>query len=201
MRTISKKKKIVFAVVGVTIAVGFLIRSAVTIRKRIKEGRNANMALLTQRPRVRGVISIELMEKIEDLKETLREDPKNLQAWLKLGDIYFDYNKYREASEAYQQYLTIKPENPDVWTKMGMMLRGLGDFDGAIEAFRRASHIESKHAESRFQLGALFLQEKKDVKEAITAWEDYLQVESKNARASWVKTEIERLKKMKEVKE
>jgi tetratricopeptide (TPR) repeat protein len=201
MGTISRKKKIVFAVVGVTIAVGFLICSSVIILKRIKEGRNSNMALLIQRPSARGAISIELMEKMEDLKEVLREDPKNLRAWLKLGDIYFDYNKYREASEAYQQYLSIKPENPDVRTKMGMMLRGLGDFDGAIEAFRRASRINSKYAESRFQLGALFLQEKKDVKEAITAWEDYLQVESKNARASWVRTEIERLKTMKEVKE
>ncbi|MBP1700344.1 MAG: Tetratricopeptide 2 repeat protein [Deltaproteobacteria bacterium] len=197
----SRKKKIVLTVVAVTLAVGFLICSAVIILKRIKESGNSNMALLTQRPSVRGIISIELMEKIEDLKETLREDPKNLHAWLKLGDIYFDYNKYREASEAYRQYLSMKPENPDVRTRMGMMLRGLGDFDGAIEAFRRASHINSKHAESRFQLGALFLQEKKDVNEAITAWEDYLQVEVKNARARWVRAEIERLKTMKEGEE
>jgi tetratricopeptide (TPR) repeat protein len=94
----------------------------------------------------------------------------------------------------------MKPENPDVRTKMGMMLRGLGDSDGAIEAFRRASLIDSKHAESRFQLGAVFLREKKDVNEAIAAWEDYLKVESKTTRANWVSAEIERLKTMKGVK-
>jgi tetratricopeptide (TPR) repeat protein len=201
MGAISRKKKIVLAVVGVTIAVGFLIRSTVIILKRIKESGNSNMALLTQRPSVRGTISIELMEKIEELKETLREDPKNLQAWLKLGDIYFAYNKYREAIEAYSQYLSIDPENPDVRTKRGIMLRGLGDFDGAIEEFRRTSQVFPQHGESRFQLGALFLQEKKDVKETIAAWEGYLQVEPKSKRASWVRAEIERLKTMKEVKE
>jgi len=192
----SRKRKIVLTVVAVTLAVGFLICSAAIILKRIKESGNSNMALLTQRPSVRGIISIELMEKIEDLKETLREDPKNLHAWLKLGDIYFDYNKYREASEAYQQYLSINPENPDVRTKMGVMLRGLGDIDGAIEAFRRASLIDSKHAESRFQLGAVFLREKKDVNEAIAAWEDYLKVEPKSKRANWVRTEVGRLRTM-----
>ena len=201
MGTISRKKKIVFAVVGVTIAVGFLIRSAVIILKRIEESGNSNMVLLTQRPSVRGTISIELMEKIEELKETLREDPKNLQAWLKLGDIYFDYNRYREAIDAYSQYLSIKPENSDIRTKRGIMLRSLGDFDGAIEEFRKTSQMFPQHAESRFELGALFLREKKDVNGAIAAWEDYLQVEPKSKRASWVSAEIERLKTMKEEKE
>jgi len=84
---------------------------------------------------------------------------------------------------------------------MGMMLRGLEDFDGAIEAFRKAAQMNPRHAESRFQLGALFLQEKKDVKGAITTWENYLQVSPKSERASWVKAEIERLKMRKEVKE
>jgi len=201
MGMMSRKKKIVLTIVAVTLAVGFLICSAVIILKRIKESGNSNMALLTQRPSVRGIISIELMEKIEDLKETLREDPKNLQVWLKLGDIYFAYNKYREAIEAYSQYLSIDPENPDIRTKRGIMLRGLGDFDGAIEEFRKTSQVFPQHGESRFQLGAVFLQEKKDVKGAITIWENYLQVSPKSERASWVKAEIERLKTMKEVKE
>lgn len=201
MGTLSRKKKILVAVVGVAIVVGFLIRSAVIILKRIKERGNANIALLTQPPGAKGTISIELMEKIEELKETVREDPKNLQAWLKLGDIYFNYNRYREASQAYQQYLSVHPENPEVRTKLGMMLRGLGDIDGAIEAFRKASLIDPKHTESRFQLGAVFLQEKKDVNKAIAAWEDYLKVEPKGQGANWVRAEIERLKTMKEVKE
>jgi cytochrome c-type biogenesis protein CcmH/NrfG len=141
------------------------------------------------------------MEKIEDLKETVREDPKDLAAWLKLGDIYFDYNRYREAIGAYARYLSIKPEDSDTRTKMGMMLRGLEDFDGAIEAFKKAAQLNPGHAESRFQLGALFLEEKKDVNGAISAWEDYLKGAPKSERANWVKAEIERLKMRKEVKE
>jgi cytochrome c-type biogenesis protein CcmH/NrfG len=195
------KKKIAFLAIGIAFALGFLTGSIVSILKRAKGIESSMTDLMTQRSVAKGTISIELMEKIEDLKETVREDPKNLAAWLKLGDIYFDYNRYREAIEAYSHYLSIKPEDSDIRTKMGMMLRGLEDFDGAIEAFRKAAQMNPRHAESRFQLGALFLQEKKDVKGAITTWENYLQVSPKSERASWVKAEIERLKMRKEVKE
>jgi cytochrome c-type biogenesis protein CcmH/NrfG len=195
------KKKIAFLAIGIAFALGFLTGSIVSILKRAKGIESSMTDLMTQRSVAKGTISIELMEKIEDMKETVREDPKNLAAWLKLGDIYFDYNRYREAIEAYSHYLSIKPEDSDIRTKMGMMLRGLEDFDGAIEAFRKAAQMNPRHAESRFQLGALFLQEKKDVKGAITTWENYLQVSPKSERASWVKAEIERLKMRKEVKE
>jgi len=195
------KKKIAFLAIGIAFALGFLTGSIVSILKRAKGIESSMTDLMTQRSVAKGTISIELMEKIEDMKETVREDPKNLAAWLKLGDIYFDYNRYREAIEAYSHYLSIKPEDSDIRTKMGMMLRGLEDFDGAIEAFRKAAQMNPRHAESRFQLGALFLQEKKDVKGAITTWENYLQVSPKSERANWVKAEIERLKMRKEVKE
>ena len=195
------KKKIAFLAIGIAFALGFLTGSIVSILKRAKGIESSMTDLMTQRSVAKGTISIELMEKIKDMKETVREDPKNLAAWLKLGDIYFDYNRYREAIEAYSHYLSIKPEDSDIRTKMGMMLRGLEDFDGAIEAFRKAAQMNPRHAESRFQLGVLFLQEKKDVKGAITTWENYLQVSLKSERASWVKAEIERLKMRKEVKE
>jgi len=195
------KKEIAFLAIGVAFALGFLSGSIVSVLKRAKGIERSMTDLMTQRPVAKEPISIELMEKIEELKETLREDPKNLAAWLKLGDIYFDYNRYREAIEAYSQCLSIKPENSDIRTKRGIMLRGLGDFDGAIEEFRKTSQMFPQHAESRFELGALFLREKKDVNGAIAAWEGYLQVEPKSKRASWVRAEIERLKAMKEVKE
>jgi len=201
MSTLSRKKKIIFLVLGMVFAGGFLIYSAITILERTHESRKSGIALLTQRSVSKGTISIELMEKIEDLKETVREDPKDLAAWLKLGDIYFDYNRYREAIGAYARYLSIKPEDSDTRTKMGMMLRGLEDFDGAIENFKRAAQLNPGHAESRFQLGALFIVEKKDVNGTIAAWEDYLKVAPKGEQANWVRAEVERLKMKEEVKE
>jgi len=190
----SMKKGIVLLAIGVAFAFGFLTGGIVAILKGMRGSESSITDLMTQLPPAKEPISIELMESIEDLKELVREDQKNLPAWLKLGNIYFLHHRYREAIEAYRQYLSIKPDDPDVRTNMGIMLRGLGDFEGAIEEFRKASQNHPNHANSRFHLGVVLLKDKKDVKGAINAWEDYLRVESRDERANWVRSQIERLK-------
>jgi cytochrome c-type biogenesis protein CcmH/NrfG len=42
-------------------------------------------------------------KKIEELKEVVRKNPKDLEAWVKLGNIYAEHRLYREAAEAYSQ--------------------------------------------------------------------------------------------------
>jgi cytochrome c-type biogenesis protein CcmH/NrfG len=190
----SMKKKIVLLAIGVAFAFGFLTGSIVSILKGTKRIESSITDFMTELPVAREPISIELMESIEKLKELVREDQKNLTAWLELGNIYFLHNRYQEAIEAYRQSLSIEPDNPDVRTNMGIMLRGLGDFDGAVEELRKAAQNHPTHANSRFHLGVVLLKDKKDVKGAINAWEDYLRVESRGDRANWVRVEIERLR-------
>jgi cytochrome c-type biogenesis protein CcmH/NrfG len=70
----------------------------------------------------------------------------------------------------------------------------LGDYDGAVEEFRKAADSQPKHTNSRYYLGLTFLHNKQNPKEAIKAWEDYLKVEPKGQRANQVRAEIEKLK-------
>jgi len=189
------KKGIVLLAVGVAFAFGFLTGSVVSTLKGTKGNESSMTDLMTQPPVGKEPISIELMESIEDLKEFVREDPKNITAWLKLGNIYFLHSRYREAVEAYRHYLSVNPDDPDVRTNMGIMLRGVGDVDGAIEELRKATQNHPNHANSRFHLGVVLLKDKKDVKGAINAWEEYLRVESRGERANWVRGEIEKLKR------
>jgi len=75
--------------------------------------------------------------KIKTLKEIVQKDPKNLPAWVELGNLYFDSDQPKEAIEAYSKYLTAKPDNPDVRTDMGIMYRRLGEFDRALKNFEK----------------------------------------------------------------
>jgi Tfp pilus assembly protein PilF len=138
----------------------------------------------------------EVASKIETLKDIVKKDPKNLPAWVELGNLYFDRNQPKEAIEAYSQYLAVKPDNPDVRTDMGIMLRALGQFDRAIEEFRKASQSDPKHANSRYNIGIVLLHDKQDIKGAVKAWEDYLKVDPNSERAKRVKAQIEKMKKM-----
>jgi len=141
-------------------------------------------------------VASEVASKIQTLKEIVKKDPKNLPAWVEMGNLYFDSGQPKEAIEAYNQYLTIKPDNPDVRTDMGIMYRQLGEFDKAIEEFKKAAQSDLKHANSRYNIGIVLLHNKQDIKGAIRAWEEYLKVDPNSERAQRIRAQIEKMKTM-----
>ena len=188
-----KTKSLILAIL-VAFSIGLITGITTVIVKGGKESKEPGTSQTASFPMTQEPISIELTEKIEDLKETLRENPRDLAAWVKLGNIYSKHHQYREAIEAYSQSLSIQLNDPDLRTNLGLMLRGLGDDDGAIEEFKRAAQDDPKHINSRYYLGLTLFQNKRNIQEVIKAWEDYLKVEPKGQRANQVRAEIERLK-------
>ena len=138
----------------------------------------------------------EVASKAQTLKEILKKDPKNLPAWVELGNLYFDANQPKEAIEAYSKYLAIKPDNADVRTDMAIMYRNLGDIERALQEFGKAAQGDPKHVNSRYNIGIVLLHDKGDIKGASKAWEEYLKVDSNSERAQRIKTQIEKMKTM-----
>jgi len=197
------KKETVILLVVITFLVGFISGATVAILRGTK---GAEKAAMVQKPQMGprdapapappGRDSIELTSKIQTLKEIVKKDPKNLPAWVELGNLYFDTDQPREATEAYSQYLKVKPDNPDVRTDMGIMYRKLGQFDRAIEEFRKAAQSDPKHMNSRYNIGLVLLHDKQDMKGAIKAWEEYLKVDPNSERAQRIRAQIEKMKTM-----
>ena len=138
--------------------------------------------------------SAEVASQIQTLKEIVEKDPKNLPAWVELGNLYFDSDQPKEAIEAYSHYLAVKSENPDVRTDLGIMYRKLGQFDKALEEFRMAARSDPKHINSRYNIGLVLLHDKGDIKGAIKAFEDYLKVDPNSERAQRIRAQIEKMK-------
>ena len=140
--------------------------------------------------------SMEVVAQIQTLEEIVKKDPRNLPAWVELGNLYFDSDQPKEAIQAYSHYLAVKPDNPDVRTDMGIMYRKLGQFDRALEEFRKAAQNDPKHANSRYNIGLVLLHDKQDMKGAIKAWEEYLKVDPNSERAQRIRAQIEKIKTM-----
>jgi cytochrome c-type biogenesis protein CcmH/NrfG len=113
---------------------------------------------------------------IAALEKETRANPQNVEAWIELGNSYFDTNQYEKAINAYQKSLELKPDNANVWTDMGVMYRRSGKPQEAIQAFERAIEIDPKHEISRMNKGIVLLHDLKDTQGAITAWEGLLEV-------------------------
>jgi cytochrome c-type biogenesis protein CcmH/NrfG len=197
-----KKETVILAVVIAFIA-GFVTGATVAILKG--KGGTA-MPRIAQNPQgsppeapmgaLPGPSPAEVAGKVQALKDILQKDPKNLAAWVELGNLYFDSDQPREAVEAYNKYLAVKPDNPDVRTDLGIMYRKLGDPDRALKEFRAAAQADPKHANSRYNIGIVLLHDKQDIKGAIKAWEEYVKVDPQSERAKRVQDQMAKLKQM-----
>ena len=113
---------------------------------------------------------------IAALEKETRSNPGNLDAWISLGNAYFDSNQYEKAIDAYRKVLEINPDNANVWTDMGVMHRRNGNPQEAINAFDKAIEVDPKHEVSRMNKGIVLLHDLKDTDAAIKAWEGLLEV-------------------------
>jgi len=197
------KKETVILYVAIALVVGFVGGVTVGILWMTKGVEKTAMVQKPQMappgapaPAPKGPDPLESASKIKTLREIVKNDPKNLPAWVELGNLYFDTDQPKEAIEAYSQYLAIKPDNPDVRTDMGIMYRSLSQFDKAIEEFRKAAQGDPKHINSRYNIGLVLLHDKQDIKGAVKAWEDYLKVDPNSERAQRIRAQIEKMKAM-----
>jgi cytochrome c-type biogenesis protein CcmH/NrfG len=113
---------------------------------------------------------------IAALEKETQSNPGNLEAWIELGNSYFDTEQHEKSIGAYRKALEINPNNANVWTDMGVMYRRSGNPKEAINAFDKAIEVDPKHEVSRMNKGIVLLHDLQDVDGAIQAWEGLLEV-------------------------
>ncbi len=135
-----------------------------------------------------------LQQKIDKIKAIVASDPKNRQAWVTLGNEYFDADRPMEAVDAYQKALDLNSEDPNVLTDQGVMFRRLGWFDRAIDNFSKASQLDPRHATSLFNLGIVYRYDLQDFAKAEVAWNKFLQVNPSGPGSDRARQELEFIK-------
>jgi cytochrome c-type biogenesis protein CcmH/NrfG len=113
---------------------------------------------------------------IAALENETARNPLNVEAWIQLGNQYFDSDQQEKAIQAYQKVLELDPGNANVWTDMGVMYRRSGNPQKAIECFDKAIAADPKHEPSRLNKGIVLLHDLRDYDGAIKAWEELLEV-------------------------
>lgn len=117
-----------------------------------------------------GPDRIKLSREIAQAEDIVRKDPGNYQAWVTIGNDYFDLGEAQKSVDAYTKALAIKDGDPNVLTDLGVMYRQLKEFTKAVAVFRRAAAASPTHPQSRMNLGVVFMHDLNDPKAAIAAW-------------------------------
>jgi|SRR6056297_779205 len=113
---------------------------------------------------------------IRELQGVLKEDPDNPQAWIELGNAFFDLDRFGDAINAYEKSLSIQPDNPHVLTDLGVMYRRNKESEKALEAFSRAVAVQPGFESAWFNKGIVYMHDLNDISKAIEAWEQLLKV-------------------------
>jgi cytochrome c-type biogenesis protein CcmH/NrfG len=115
-------------------------------------------------------------KQILTLEKETASNPDNANAWIQLGNLYFDADNYQSAIRAYEKSLALKPDNANVLTDLGVMYRRNGQPKKAVEAFDKAIRIDPKHEVSRFNKGIVLLHDLSDEEGALKAWEELVKM-------------------------
>ena len=137
----------------------------------------------------------DVMHQIAHIKGVLARDSGNYDAWLSLGNLYFDANKPDEAIIHYRRALAIRPGDPDVLTDLATMEREAGRPDSAVAILRGVLAADSMRMQSWFNLGVIYRFDLKQPREAVAAWKKFLSLNPPREHADAIRQEIEQLEK------
>lgn len=132
--------------------------------------------------------------RIAEAEKIVAREPKNIQAWIQLGNDYFDTEQPQKAINAYGKALELDPRNPNVLTDQGIMYRKVGWFDKAIANFEKARQIDPSHLQSLYNMGVVYAEDLKQPDKALQAWSHYLQLDTTSPTAQQIKSQLELLK-------
>jgi cytochrome c-type biogenesis protein CcmH/NrfG len=144
--------------------------------------------------------TVNLQQKISELKNIVSTDPTNFQAWVALGNEYFDSNQFMDAIEAYDKALEIQPNSPNVLTDQGVMFKNLGWFDRAIANFTKANEIDPSHTTSIYNLGIVYRYDLQDFPKAMEMWTKFLEISPTGPGSDRVRQDLEFLRTQPQVK-
>jgi tetratricopeptide (TPR) repeat protein len=127
------------------------------------------------------------MEQVRRLQAALEKNPNDTDAMVQLANLEFDIQRWDSAAELYQRYLTLKPD-------LGITLRAKGQFDEALDLFRKAAKSSPTHWQSVFNEVVVLAFDKKDLTAAARALTELEARAPGNADVARLASEVARLK-------
>jgi tetratricopeptide (TPR) repeat protein len=138
--------------------------------------------------------AIQTQNQIIFLQNAVMQNPKDIVAWIELGNILMDTSRFQEAINAYQKALELDPKNVDVMVDMGSCYRGIGKPDIAVEEYRKALAINPRHLYAHRNLGTVLSFDLGNKKQGIKELEEYLRLSPNTPDADRIRQELARLK-------
>jgi len=146
-------------------------------------------------PQLPAAMVAEATQRIDMNQRIVAKDPKNVGAWIGLGNDYFDTRQFQRSIDAYGEALKLQPANPDVLTDQGVMYEQIGNYDKALANFEQAQKVNPAHVQSMYNIGIVWMKHKQDDRKALAAWRRVLEMAPTSPQASEARTFLAELER------
>ncbi|MDF1579572.1 MAG: tetratricopeptide repeat protein [Desulfuromonadales bacterium] len=177
-------KKETWILVGGALIIGILVGILLS-----KGGKPSPATVAQSSPQAAPVVDYQ--RDIAMLEQVVAREPENRNAWIQLGNLYFDSDQPIKSVESYDKALAIDNRDPNVLTDQGVMFRRLGWFDKAVENFTKAVAIQPNHLQAYYNLGIVYRYDLQNFDAAKTAWEKYLSMNPTGPGADQVREQMQ----------
>lgn len=145
-------------------------------------------------------VSPQLDRQIREMEKKLADSPEDANAWITLGNAYFDLQQSEKAIHAYETALKYQPDNADVWTDLGIMYRQIENPEKAIASFDKAQEVDPTHQASLYNKGIVQMHDLNDPESAAETWSELLKLNPSAATQNGmpIKDLVEKLKDSKQ---
>lgn len=122
-----------------------------------------------------------LKEALESCKKAISINPDDVEAYLRLGDVYCQIGFNYEAINAYKQAISLKPDFIKAYFQLSVAYRKQGRDEEAIKTYESLLNAPLNDAKIYRFLGSYFWR-LKDYNSAIIAYEKSLEIEPNNEK-------------------
>lgn len=125
-----------------------------------------------------------LKRAMDYLKKSVKIHPKYSDAWLLLGNGYYEYRKdYDSVLWAYKKILDVNPNYERVWTNLEIVFARLDSTDYKIKVYEELLKINPNRFEPHYQLGVLWGKNKNNLANAFPYLKRAVQLNPKSTFA------------------
>ncbi|HYO92098.1 MAG TPA: c-type cytochrome biogenesis protein CcmI, partial [Pyrinomonadaceae bacterium] len=115
----------------------------------------------------------EIEQRVSRLAARLKENPEDVQGWLMLARSYYNFKRYREASDAYARAVALSGNDAGLWADYAESLALANDSQlqgQPLELINRALQLDPNNQKALWLAGNAAFQTR-DFQQAISYWE------------------------------
>jgi len=136
----------------------------------------------------------QVTRELEALRKAVEENPGDLSALTRLGNLFMDAAMFDRAVDYYRAALAIDATLVDIRTDMGTCLRRLGRSEEALKEFRTSVEQDPEHWKGWFNVGVVCLYDLGRYDDAEAAFEKVFALNPGSFDMEAVRTEIRKMR-------